>query len=75
MRNDGIAVLAFPGELVTALARARLDELRRLASYWGERLAEANELELTGADHLTVVESAARLARSAGGSGLYCWQW
>jgi len=73
--NDGVGVFAVSAELVTALAAAGPDELRRLASYWGERLVEQNEHELTAADQLVVVETVARLAGSTAGFGLYCWQW
>lgn len=74
-RNDGVGVFVVSAELVTALAAAEPDELRRLASYWGERLVEQNEHELTAAEQLAVVENVARLAGSAGDFGLYCWQY
>jgi len=73
--NDGVGVFVVSAELSTALAAAGPDELRRLASYWGERLVEQNEHELTAAEQLAVVENVARLAGSTGGFGLYCWQW
>ncbi|HUQ54764.1 hypothetical protein [Lentzea sp.] len=73
--NDGVGVFVVSGKLVTALAAAGPNELRHLASYWGERLVEQNEHELTAAEQLSVVENVARLAGSTDGSGLYCWQW
>ncbi|WP_089959704.1 hypothetical protein [Lentzea xinjiangensis] len=73
--NDGVGVFVVSAELVTALAAAGPDELHRLASYWGERLIEQNEHELTAAEQRAVVEDVARLARSAGDLGLYCRQW
>ncbi|MFD9701406.1 hypothetical protein [Lentzea sp. NPDC059081] len=73
--NDGVGVFVVSADLVTALAGAGQDDLRDLASYWGERLVEQNENELSAAEQLSVVEDVARLAGSTGGSGLYCWQW
>lgn len=73
--NDGVGVFVVSAKLVTALAAAGPNELRHLALYWGERLVEQNEHELTAAKQLSVVENVARLAGSTDGSGLYCWQW
>lgn len=73
-RNDGVGVFVMPAELVTALAAAEPDELRRLASYWRQRLVEQDSHELTTEAQLAVVDGVARLARSATGFGLYCWQ-
>jgi hypothetical protein len=68
-------VFVVSAELVTALAAAGPDQLRQLASYWGERLMGQNEHELTAIEQLAVVENVARLAGSTEGSSLYCWQW